>query len=94
MIVTGVTAAQINKKINDASIKTWSVDGVGDYSHTTPSQTFRGFLQPKAGTQGLEFDLVITKGSAALTQAESAALIGRFTETLLSHFAGITVTIA
>ena len=82
---TGLLAA-IKKGIADKSIRTWSCDADGDFTHTPDQWDGKAWLRPSTATVG-ELRLSIVKNEkVAMTKTISGVFQGRFIEMLVTHF--------
>ena len=75
----------INEKINNSSINTWSVDKDGDYTHTAQQWQFHAWMHPIVEPGRVVF-AIWGRVSEDLSIVDYAIYHGRFAEMLLTHF--------
>lgn len=75
----------INEKISNAGIDTWSVDNDGDYTHTATQWKFHAWMHPIIEADRVIFAIWGRK-SVNLSTVDYAIYHGRFVEMLLAHF--------
>ena len=75
----------INEKINNSGIDTWSVDKDGDYTHTSQQWQFHAWIHPIIETDRIVF-AIWGRVSENLSVVDYAIYHGRFVEMLLAHF--------
>lgn len=77
--------ADINEKINNSHIETWSVDKDGDYTHTAQQWRFHAWMHPIVEDGRVVF-AIWGRTSEDLSVVDYAIYHGRFVEMLLVHF--------
>ena len=75
----------IKKAIANDKIKTWDVDGDGDFTHTAQQWRYRAWLRPRVSTGSLRLTILAPKDTT-MSKATYAIYHGRFIESVLSHF--------
>ena len=75
----------INEKIKNTAIDTWSVDGDGDYTHTAQQWRYHAWMHPIIEDDRVVFAIWGRK-SENLSVIDYAIYHGRFVEMLLAHF--------
>ena len=75
----------INSAIADGSIKTWSVDADGDFTHTPDQWRLKAWLRPTLGNGILRLNIIAPRGTE-LSALTYAVYHGRFIEMVLNHF--------
>lgn len=75
----------INEKIENSSINTWSVDKDGDYTHTAQQWQFHAWIHPIIEPERVVF-AIWGRVKENLSVVDYAVYHGRFVEMLLSHF--------
>lgn len=76
--------AAIRKGIDSRSIRTWSYDADGDFTHTAEQWNDTAWLSPSIGEERLELFILPPRGTAIST-ATYAIFHGRFIEMALRH---------
>ena len=74
----------IQEAIDDGSVRTWSYDTDGDFTHTAEQWNRAAWLRPAAGDR-LVFNILAPRG-VQLSRVVYAIYHGRFIEMLLTHF--------
>jgi hypothetical protein len=75
---------RIKAGIDDGSIKTWSYDTDGDFTHNPTQWNKKAWLRPSVTTTGLELNFIAPTGGAV--REVFAVYQGRFQEMMMSHF--------
>jgi len=75
----------INEKINNSAINTWSIDKDGDYTHTAQQWQFHAWVHPIVETERVVF-AIWGRVSEDMSVVDYAIYHGRFVEMLLTHF--------
>ena len=75
----------INEKIENSGIDTWSVDKDGDYTHTAEQWRNHAWIHPIIETGRIVF-AIWGRVSENLSVVDYAIYHGRFVEMLLAHF--------
>lgn len=75
----------INEKIKNSSINTWSVDKDGDYTHTAQQWQYHAWIHPIVEPGRVVF-AIWGRLNEDLSVVDYAIYHGRFIEMLLSHF--------
>lgn len=81
--------ADIKAAITNGTIKTWTVDSDGDFSHTDSQLAVKGFyLRPEQGTAELRFRTLFltTTTDKKARRFGYAYLHGHMAEMLVTHF--------
>ena len=81
---TGLLTA-IRDKIDAKSIRTWSYDADGDFTHTAEQWNDTAWLSPHVEDDRLEFFILPPRGTT-LSTTTYAIFHGRFIEMALRHF--------
>lgn len=76
---------EINEKIEDSSIDTWSVDKDGDYTHIAEQWKNHAWIHPIIETERVVF-AIWGRVNENLSVVDYAIYHGRFVEMLLAHF--------
>ena len=76
--------AAIKKAIDNGSIKTWSYDNDGDFTHTPPQWNKKAWLRPTVTSAGLQLKFLAPTTGAP--REVFAVYQGRFQEMMMSHF--------
>jgi hypothetical protein len=74
----------LKRLIDAGTIKTWTYDSDGDFTHSTPQWNRKAWLRPGVRENELVFGVVAPKG-VGMSKSIYAIYHGRFIETLLSH---------
>lgn len=75
----------INEKIKNTAIDTWSVDRDGDYTHTAQQWQYHAWIHPIIEPGRVVF-AILGRTSENLSVIDYAIYHGRFVEMLLAHF--------
>lgn len=75
----------INEKIENSGIDTWSVDKDGDYTHTAEQWRNHAWIHPIIETERVVF-AIWGRVNDNLSVVDYAIYHGRFVEMLLTHF--------
>jgi hypothetical protein len=76
--------ALLKRLIDLGTIKTWTYDSDGDFTHATPQWTRKAWLRPKVREGELVFNILAPKG-LGMSKSVYGIYHGRFIETVLSH---------
>ena len=74
----------VREAIDDGTVRTWSYDRDGDFTHTAEQWKRQAWLSPSIGER-LVFNIVAPTGTK-LPSVVYAVYHGRFIEMLLAHF--------
>lgn len=77
--------ADIKSAIKEGKVKTWSVDGDGDFTHSAEQWRYRAWFKPTLGISELRLYILAPKATA-ISKVVYAVYHGRFIEAILSHF--------
>ena len=75
---------EIRRKIEDQTIKTWTIDADGDYSHVSQWKD-RAWMKSYPGERRISFGIIGRKDEN-MTKMVYGIYHGRFSEMLLTHF--------
>jgi hypothetical protein len=76
---------QINQKVREGSIDTWTIDSDGDFTHSPAQWKNKAWFRPRIETGQILFRIIPAKGTR-ITKAVYGVFHGRFIEMLISHF--------
>lgn len=75
---------QIKSLIDKGSIKSWSYDNDGDFTHTAQQWRFKAWFRPRVRGDELLLSILTQRG-VPMSKATYGAYHGQLIETVLSH---------